>query len=125
MNLKDYEIKKTTTCECGHDFNIKDFVKLNRINEHGFYSNQVQHYSPAICPKCKKEVILLLKQKGQTYVVIDIATKKNENTKNIVTEPTSIIETKNETSNEFICPQCKKVCKNQLGLNAHMRTHNN
>ncbi len=125
MDIKDYKIKRTTICECGHEFTIKDFVELNRINEHGFYSNQVQHYSPAICPECKKEVILLLKQKGQTYVVVDIATKKEEKRKDIFTEPISTIGDIKEISNEFICPQCKKVCKNQLGLNAHMRTHNN
>ena len=114
MELKDYEIKGTTICECGHEFTMKDYQELNRINEHGFYANQIKHYSPAICPECKKETILLLKQKGQTYVVVDIATEKK---KNINTELTG--------KQEFICPECKKVCKNQLGLNAHMRTHTN
>ena len=114
MEITDYNIKGTTKCDCGHEFTLKDFQELNRINLHGFYANQIKHYSPAVCPECKKELILLLKQKGQTYVVVDTATKKGE----INTESTNKIE-------EFICPTCKKVCKNQLGLNAHMRTHTN
>lgn len=137
MELKDYDIKGTTKCECGHEFTLKDFQSLNRINQHGFYANNIKHYSPAICPNCQKETILLLKQKGQTYVVIDIATKKQiiENDidkgqagnieNDIDIEPTSQIQEESETSQEFICPECKKVCKNQLGLNAHMRTHTN
>ena len=125
MELKDYEVKGTTVCECGHEFTMKDYQELERIEEHGFYANQVKHYSKAICPDCKKEVILLLKQKGQTYVIVNIASKKKETIENIVTEATRQIEEEKETTQEFICPTCKKVCKNQLGLNAHMRTHTN
>jgi hypothetical protein len=29
----------------------------------------------------------------------------------------------NNQSQEFICPECKKVCKNKVGLTAHMKTH--
>ena len=125
MNIEDYEIKGTTICECGHEFTMKDYKELNRIEKHGFYANQIKHYSPANCPNCKKEIILLLKQKGQTYVVVDIAIKKeNEIKDKDITEPISQIEEEKETSNEFICPQCKKVCKNKSGLVAHIRTHN-
>ena len=121
MEIRDYDIKGTTKCECGHEFTMKDFQNLNRINQHGFYANNIKHFSPAICPDCKKEVILFLKQKGQTYVIVDIATKKDD----VATLPTNPIEEKEQQSQEFICPDCKKVCKNQLGLNAHMRTHTN
>ena len=61
MEIRDYDIKGTTKCKCGHEFTLKDFQSLNRINQHGFYANNIKHYSPAICPNCKKEVILLLK----------------------------------------------------------------
>lgn len=129
MDIKDYEVKGTTNCECGHCFNMLDYTELKRINEYGFYSNQVKHYSPTQCPACKKETLLLLKQVGQTYAVVDIATKKqnqnDENAKNNVLEPTIKDEEPKEINNEFICPECKKVCKNKLGLNAHMKTHQN
>lgn len=126
FNSKDYEIKNTTRCECGHEFTIKDFIELKRINEPRFYANQVKHYSPTKCPTCNKETILLLKQVGQTYAVVDTAVLKQQaKAKNTVAESENKIETKKETTQEFICPECKKVCKNQLGLNAHMRTHQN
>ena len=134
MELKDYQIRGTTKCECGHEFTLKDFQSLNRINQHGFYANNIKHYSPAICPNCKKETILLLKQKGQTYVVIDIAIKKQVIENNTFEEHKSQVQNEaintidndiNIESTSFICPTCKKVCKNQLGLNAHMRTHTN
>lgn len=125
MNITDYEIKGTTICECGHEFTIKDFQELNRIEEHGFYSNQIKHYSPAICPKCKKGIILLLKQKGQTYVVADTAIKKEQQSDKKDVEATIENEEQKEISQEFICPECKKVCKSKSGLMAHIKTHNN
>jgi len=127
LKIEDYEIRNTTQCECGHEFSMKDFTKLKRINEPGFYANQVKHYSPTKCPSCGKEIVLLLKQIGQTYAVIDTAVSKEakDNTEKVVTESESKIEEEKETTQEFICPECKKVCKNQLGLNAHMRTHQN
>lgn len=112
MNTTDYDVKGSKLCECGHEFTMNDFTELKRINEQGFYANQVKHYSPTICPKCHKETILLLKQVGQTYNVIDIATKNS-------TEINSIIK-----NNELICPECKKVCKSKLGLTAHLKAHN-
>lgn len=129
FKIKDYEIKNTTQCECGHEFTMKDFTELKRINEQGFYGNQIKHYSPVKCPHCQKETILLLKQVGQTYAIVDIAVPKevkdNSETENVITESGSKIEEEKEIIKEFICPNCQKVCKNQLGLNAHMRTHQN
>lgn len=28
-----------------------------------------------------------------------------------------------ESEAEFVCEECQKVCKNKLGLSAHMRSH--
>ena len=120
FNVKDFDIKGKITCDCGHEFTMKDFIELKTINHAGFYGNIVKYYSPSKCPECNKDTILLLQQAGQTYKIIDIATKKQQNE---CTEPTKQIEKEIETVQEFICPECKKVCKNQLGLNAHLRTH--
>ncbi len=127
FKIKDYEIRNTTQCECGHEFSMKDFTELKRINEPGFYANQVKHYSPTKCPSCKIGTVLLLKQVGQTYVVVDTAISKEikHHTEEAVTESENKMEEEKEIMQEFICPECKKVCKNQLGLNAHMRTHQN
>lgn len=119
INIKDYEIQGSKFCECGHEFTMNDFTELKRINEQGFYANQVKHYSSTTCPKCHKETILLLKQVGQTYNIIDIATEKNIETKPIIKN-----SEEKRTTNEFICPECKKACKNKLGLTAHLKTHN-
>lgn len=140
--IENMKIKNTTSCDCGREFVITDIQKLERVDDKNFYSGVVKHYSKATCPNCGKEVILLLKQVGQTYKVINIAEKIKEDssiTKETVIESIdNFIEeaakenearTKNKDvtteSNELICPVCKKECKNKSGLTAHMRTHEN
>lgn len=129
MNIANYNVKDTTKCECGHEFDIHEINGLLPIDNHGFYSNVVRTCSKIYCPKCNKETILLLKQKGQTWEILGIATPKTaEVVKTVKEQPKqqAKIENKTEknTTDELICPICKKTCKNQLGLNAHMRTHN-
>lgn len=130
--LENMKIKNTTVCDCGREFVITDIQKLERIDNKNFYSGVVKHYSKSICPNCGKEVILLLKQVGQTYKVINIAEKvetlienKEESTENNQIETTIDNNETNIESNELICPVCKKECKNKSGLTAHMRTHEN
>ena len=130
---KEYDIKNRTTCDCGYEFTLQDMEKLTKINQSGFYGNVVKHYSHAKCKHCGKNVILLLKQVGQTYKIIDIAcenvkTPTNNDSKNvqvIVNQPSKVIEENNKNSQEFICPVCEKVCKSQIGLNSHMKIHQN
>lgn len=125
IELKDYIIQDTNVCECGHEFILNDIAELSRIDEHGFYANIIKNCSLTKCPKCNKEKLLLLKQKGQTWEILSIATKKNTKTENTIKEAESQNEKETEESKDFICPTCQKVCKNQLGLNAHMRIHEN
>ena len=133
---KEYDIKGRTNCQCGHKFTLKDMKELQRINQPGFYGNIVKHYSRTKCPACKKETILFLKQAGQTWEILDIATEnikegknnmsiKSNKTENAVKEHVSKIEQKNTNSNEIICPVCGKACKSQIGYNSHMKTHQN
>lgn len=130
MDLKEYKIKNITKCDCGREFIINDIQKLERVNDKNFYSGVVKHYSKAICPNCGKEVVLLLKQVGQTYKAINIAEKIEDISNNVEinTESTEIkttIENDKEKiqSDELICPVCKKECKSKSGMLAHMRTH--
>ena len=132
LENKEYEVRGKTTCDCGYEFTIKDMEQLKRINQPGFYGNAVKHYSPAKCKICGKEVVLLLKQVGQTYNVIDTASEKVQttkadkgNTKAAENETKIDVEAKIKASNEIICPVCGKACKSQLGLNSHLKTHNN
>lgn len=123
LDMQQLEIKNTTKCDCGHEFTLQDMTELNRIDKHGFYANVVKHFSNTKCPNCNKDTTLLLKQKGQTWEIVSLAfNKKAENTVEGAT-------TKNEDisiqSQEFICPVCEKVCKSQIGLNSHMKTHQN
>lgn len=120
MNIKDFEIENTTKCKCGHDFTLQDITELKVIDEHGFYGNIVKHCSLTKCPVCNKETLLLLRQKGQTWEIISRAVKKAESETNKIN-----IEEEKNINKEFICPECKKVCKSQLGLSTHMRTHQN
>ena len=151
MDLKGYEVRNTTKCECGHEFVIKDMKKLQRIeNDDKFYGGLVKHFDEIKCPVCGRDTMLFIKQQGQTYVVKDIAQRKEQiepiaemqeqsHTDNEVAETkantnqelqennTNIEPNINESnpSNEIICPVCKKSFKNNSGLSRHMLTHNN
>ena len=126
---KDYEVKNTVKCDCGYEFTLKDMVELLKINQPGFYGNVVNHYSHAKCKKCGKEVLLFLKQAGQTWKIIDTAEEHKRtstvSTQTVEKEPSNVIDEENNSSNEFICETCGKVCKSQIGLNSHMKTHQN
>ena len=128
MDITNYTVKDTTICKCGHEFDIHEINGLLQIDNHGFYSNIVKTCSKIHCPKCNQETILLLKQKGQTWEIMGIATPKEIDTqKQIITKLVEQVSNKNEEenlSNEFVCPVCKKTCKNKQGLNAHIKTHN-
>ena len=129
ITTQDYNIEDTTKCVCGHNFNIHDIDGLVPIDNHGFYSNVVKYGSHIHCPQCYKETVLLLKQKGQTWNILGIATPKTLLFKEIEEQEQKLdttIENKivSNTNNEIICPICQKVCKSKIGLNAHMKTHN-
>lgn len=93
IDVKELELLNTTQCECGHTYSLKDFTKMEALEDaHGFYGNIVKNYSRAICPRCRKKVIMLLKPKGQTWEVINIARLKSEN-------DIQNLEKQNETNN--------------------------
>ncbi len=125
IDVKEIQVLNSKKCNCGYEFTLKDFTKLENLTDtHGFYANIVKHYSMAKCPKCQKEVILLLKQKGQTWEIMNTAKLINSNDNNVATIKPEIVS-KSETivDNKLICPVCKKVCKSKIGLNAHMKIH--
>ena len=137
ITTQDYNVEDEKRCECGYNFDIHDIDGLVSIDNHGFYSNAVKYCSHIHCPQCYKETVLLLKQKGQTWDILGIATPKTllfeepkaqEPKKEIKVEPKIEPKVENKTENiagnELICPVCKKVCKSRIGLNAHMKTHN-
>lgn len=163
IDVKELQILNTTKCECGHEYSLKDFTNLEMLQDaHGFYANLVKHYCITKCPECGANRILLLKQKGQTWEVINTAIlksdmKKCENitendSKNVEIQQNEVItsngetaedfsgehlennsdeqttienETENNQTQEFICPECGRVCKSQIGLNSHIKTHQN
>ena len=94
MDLQDYKIKNSTKCDCGYEFTIHDLTELKRIKDNKFYGGNIKHVSETHCPLCLRKTLLLLKQVGQTYKVIDIAQKdrviKTENTD--TTERTGCLE---------------------------------
>lgn len=130
---QEYDIKGTLTCMCGHEFALQDMKDLERINQPGFYGNIVKHYSKTRCPVCNKETILFLKQIGQTWKIIDIASKNVSNNNNIIkkivktveNKPSTVIQEEKQNNSDFICDVCGKVCKSQIGLNSHLKTHQN
>nr|DAJ85378.1 MAG TPA: C2H2 type zinc-finger protein [Caudoviricetes sp.] len=133
--FENLKIRNTTKCDCGRQFVITDIEKLQRIEDKHFYSGVVKDYSKAHCPNCGKEVILLLKQAGQTYEVINVAEEdKNvmsdnenniNNVKNVQINTTMEDKPKNISNNEIICPECKKTFKSKSGLTNHMKVHQN
>ena len=103
ITTQDYNVEDTTKCTCGHEFNIHDIDGLVPIDNHGFYSNIVKYGSHIHCPKCYKETVLLLKQKGQTWNILGIAVKKEQNQEIPKKQPTTIEnETVSNTSNEIM-----------------------
>lgn len=140
--FENLKIRNTTKCDCGRQFVITDIEKLQKIEDRHFYSGVVRHYSKAHCPGCGKEVILLLKQAGQTYDVLNVAEEDKSSCENVIDdcknsiknvegiENTQIETTiKNELdeikNDEIICPECKKTFKSKSGLTNHMKTHQN
>lgn len=137
MDLQDYKIKNSTKCDCGYEFTIKDMTELKRINDSKFYGGNIKHVSATHCPLCLRSTLLLLKQVGQTYKVIDIAQKDRatieaktitvDENANVITD-NSIEQTQissnesNKESNECICPNCKRVFKTKQGLAVHAKT---
>ena len=137
MDLQDYKIKNSTTCNCGYEFTIHNLTELKRINDSKFYGGNIKHVSETHCPLCLRKTLLLLKQVGQTYKVVDIAQKDrpvikaktitiDENAKEIKNndvEQTQINSNETNTStNEFICQNCKRVFKSKQGLAIHAKT---
>ena len=137
MDLQDYKIKNTTKCDCGYEFTIHNLTELKRINDSKFYGGNIKHVSETHCPLCLRKTLLLLKQVGQTYKVVDIAQKDrpvikaktitiDENAKEIKNndvEQTQINSNETNTStNEFICKNCKRVFKSKQGLAIHAKT---
>lgn len=124
---KEYDVKNKTVCDCGYEFTLKDMIELERINQPGFYGNVVNHYSHAKCKNCGKEVLLFLKQAGQTWKIIDTAEEHKKVTmlltQTVEKEPSKAIDKENSSNNEFVCEICGKVCKSKIGLNSHMKTH--
>ena len=137
MDLQDYKVENSTKCDCGYEFTIKDMTELKRINDSKFYGGNIKHVSETHCPLCLRKTLLLLKQVGQTYKVVDIAQKDrpvikaktitiDENAKEIKNndvEQTQINSNETNTStNEFICQNCKRVFKSKQGLAIHAKT---
>ena len=137
MDLQDYKIKNTTKCDCGYEFTIHNLTELKRINDSKFYGGNIKHVSETHCPLCLRKTLLLLKQVGQTYKVVDIAQKDrpvikaktitiDENAKEIKNndvEQTQINSNETNTStNEFICQNCKRDFKSKQGLAIHAKT---
>lgn len=108
MDISNYNLKNTTKCECGHQFDIHEINGLINIDNHGFFSNIVKTCSLVHCPNCNKETVLFLKQKGQTWEVLALG-----------------VQDSIEKNNEFVCPTCQREFKSKIGLTSHMRTHNN
>lgn len=130
MDLQDYKIKNSTTCDCGYDFTIHDMTELKRVNDSKFYGGNIKHVSETHCPLCLRKTLLLLKQVGQTYKVIDIAQKDKPiiEAKRIVIDNNGVEQTQinsnktNNVGNEFICPNCQKSFKSKSGLSIHSKT---
>ena len=118
--FENFNIKNANHCECGHELHINDITELKKINNPGFFGNIVKYCSYTNCPECGKEIALFLKQIGQTWKIMAVGTKK-DNEESIQNEA----EKKNILDNEFICDICGKVCKSQIGLNSHIKTHQN
>ena len=126
MNLQDYKIKNSTTCDCGYHFTIHNITELKRIDDDKFYGGVIKHVSETKCPQCNKSTLLFLKQVGQTYEVKDIAQKNAENIKPQIYNSTEQAEitssANNNESDNLTCPNCKRSFKSKSGLANHLKS---
>lgn len=135
IDVKELNILNRKNCICGnHGFTLADVKSVEPLQDaHGFYGNLVKHYAKIECPVCHRKTILLLKQAGQSWDIMNTAVTNDMNKTIVVQTKTQIAKVQPEitnkeeknNSNEFICPVCKKVCKSKIGLNSHMKTHQN
>lgn len=143
IDVKELKMLNQKDCRCGYyEFSLEDVKSVEQLQDtHGFYGNLVKHYSIVKCPECNRETVVLLKQVGQTWEIMNTAivkeqeAEKEENasyteqdaqmqlTENTPEATETANKEENNQSQEFICPECQKVCKNKIGLTAHMKTH--
>lgn len=115
-----YIIQSTDKCQCGYELNIHNITDLKNINIHGFFGNAVKYCSYTKCPQCDNNIVLFLKQKGQTWEIAGTGTLKN------ITDVAENQNTEqNINSNDLLCKYCGKLCKSKIGLAAHLKTHQN
>ena len=140
IDVKELKVLNRTDCKCGnHKFTLADLQKLENLTDtHGFYANLVKHYSLAECPECQNRIVMLLRQKGQTWEVMNTAELAQVTDGLVqVDEPTYVqvyddsieqttlgLNEQKEANQEFICPECNRAFKNKSGLTNHMKTHN-
>lgn len=124
IDVEEIKILNGIDCECGkHEFTLKDLKRLEQLTDtHGFYGNIVKYYSETICPECGRNVILLLKQRGQTWEIMNTAVR-NQVSESDVTVVVS--DEEKETSNKVCCPVCQQGFKSKAGLSSHMKIHEN
>lgn len=135
VDVKELKILNKKECRCNnHIFTLSDIKSIEPLGDaDGFYGNMVKNCAIVVCPNCKRKTILLLKQAGQTWEIMNTAITEIEEdkhiSKKIVEKIVENVEIKNEQpkeeSNENICPVCQRAFKNKSGLNSHMRTHQN
>ena len=120
MLLREMKLRNSNKCNCGHEFSHKDIKPpIIQNTDYNFYGGRVKYYIKTKCPKCKKEVYLLLENYNNRdgYKVIDVAEDEQINTE--VNSYKKIEESGN--TEQFICDKCGKVCANKAGLTAHKR----
>lgn len=135
VDLEKLKLRKDNICDCGRRYVINDIHGLQDINDSHYFGGVVKYYSHAKCPQCGKDVILLLRQIGQTYEVVGVAeekenilTIKTENIEDIIEnkeeeEDKTEVITENEEENKYVCDVCGKSFKSKSGLTSHAKTH--
>lgn len=132
VNLRELKLRNEAKCSCGHDFVANDIIALIKNTDFQFYGGRVGYYSEVQCPKCKKEVVLLLEPYNCTYRIIDIGELSqncnefedisSQNRKDL--QKTNAVQVKENIENQknFQCAKCKREFKTPQALIAHQRS---
>ena len=144
MNLRELKLLNSKTC-CGYEFTANDITKIEINKDYKFYGGRVQYYTITKCPKCHKEVVLLLEAYDNSYRVIDIAIAKEiteskaikrieeiskewkgkdiTGTVEMSAKDEELAEVISEAIKEkFICPNCNREFKTKAGLGKHIKS---
>lgn len=139
MNLNDYELRRTTKCDCGKELSINNILPPVEVcNDIRYYGGRVNKTTKVKCSVCNKTYLGLIDDTFNLFDTMNTISEIQEETSSVEEIPEENLEisdneeTENTYGNDtdvgtineedtYVCPKCGKVCKSASGLNSHCK----